>query len=104
MYNAYRMRGVFKGFKISQHETSGKGLHPKLLLCIRTKTTEKWPFYQRGKTKEMKGEENMREWRRLEERQDHNEGQKDRTKERSRENQNAAWRTPNNFSQLDKVM
>ena len=77
MYNAYRMRGVFKGFKISQHETSGKGLHPKLLLCIRTKTTEKWPFYQRGKTKEMKGEENMTEWRRLEERQDHNEGQKD---------------------------
>ena len=30
----------------------------------------------------MKGKENMREWRRLEERQDHNEGQKDRTKER----------------------
>ena len=52
----------------------------------------------------MKGEENMREWRRLEERQDHNEGQKEKiTKERSRENPNAAWRTPNNFSQLEKV-
>ena len=51
----------------------------------------------------MKGEENMREWRRLEERQDHNEGQKDRTKERSRENPNDAWRTPKNFSQLEKV-
>ena len=51
----------------------------------------------------MKGEENMREWRRLEERLEHNEGQKDRTKERSRENPNVAWRTPNNFSQLEKV-
>ena len=51
----------------------------------------------------MKGEENMREWRRLEERQEHNEGQKDRTKERSRENPNVPWRTPNNFSQLEKV-
>ena len=47
----------------------------------------------------MKGEENMKEWRRLGERQDHNEGQKDRTKERSRENQNTAWRiTRNNTS------
>lgn len=51
----------------------------------------------------MKGEVNMREWRRLEERQDYNEGQKDRTKERSRENPHAAWRTPNNFNQLEKV-
>ena len=55
----------------------------------------------------MKGEENMREWPRLEERRDHNEGHKDRTKdrtkERSRENPNAARRTPNNFSQLEKV-
>ena len=31
-----------------------------------------------------------------------NEGQKDRTKERSRENPNATWRTPNNFRQLEK--
>ena len=51
----------------------------------------------------MKGEENMREWRHLEERQEHNEGQKDTTKERSRENPNVAWRTPKNFSQLEKV-
>ena len=46
----------------------------------------------------MKGEENMKKWRRLGERQDHNEGQKDRTKEGSRENQNTAWRTRNNTS------
>ena len=48
----------------------------------------------------MKGAENMSERRRLEERQDHNE--KDRTKEWSRENQTNAWRTPNNFGQLEK--
>ena len=46
----------------------------------------------------MKGEENMKKWRRLGERQDLNEGQKDRTKEGSRENQNTAWRTRNNTS------
>ena len=43
----------------------------------------------------MKGKENMREWRRLGEGQDHNERQKDRTKERSEGNQNTAWRTRN---------
>ena len=43
----------------------------------------------------MKGKENMREWRRLGKRQDHNERQKDRTKERWVGNQNTAWRTRN---------
>ena len=55
-----------------------------------------------GKERWKKGEENMSKWRRLEERQDHNEGQKDRTEEWSRENQNTAWRTPNNSGQLEK--
>ena len=44
MNTAYRMRGVFKGFKIAQHETSVKGLHLKLLLQTWTKTREKWPY------------------------------------------------------------
>ena len=50
----------------------------------------------------MKEEKNMKEWRHLAERQDHNEGQKDRTKEGLRESKHCVENTLQQFSQLEK--